>query len=436
MRIQSLCFISLLLGPQLVHAQAESVQIFPERELLQNREEIDVTVRNETDQDIFCEYILSPVIYRSQATQNNLDDVIFLNKQWIPKNFILKATVGKERTAALRKSGIYADAYIDVVKNEFLTNYTQCIYKEMPPAEKKAFFRKIGSLEEIKRQLPIYQLLQISDGTRFPTDHILSFSDDNILIQERRSGPVPHETLAANDFLLAPNGDIKARGGIAANIGQQPFFEYKMGTAAHIQTLQGLLYAFSTNGPFMVGNNQELKDLMFGHLEKLLKKAESLKKISEGMAGTDMFKSQSSGKCLNLKTTALGFDGKREGDLIHQWDCPPPNNPWTNNYWQILANADGSVQLRSEYSGLCLAKKSAVRVGGNQIVTQASCEQAASFFMDRPGNGGIALRIVNEDLCVTLSQEQGGYQNGEAFVYTPCQILSNSKQIFYSENAH
>lgn len=436
MNKQQLLTLSFLLSSGLARAQSEAVEIFPERLVASNRQEIQLTVTNESTFDIYCDYIHSPVIYRSQNTQNNIEDVITLKKVWIPKSFVLVTQAGKEKTNTLRSSGLYPDAYIDVVKNDFLSNYTKCAYKEMSKEEKQSYLRQVGSFAVLRKQWPLYSFTQISDGTQYPINHFFHLSEGSLLMQRRATGPVPPETLAATDYLLKENGDVSRRSGTQGTIDSQPYSDFKLGSAEHIRTLEEMLRATTTNGPFMVANNQDLKDVLYGLFEKTLVASQTAKKTSEGIAGALMLRSQYSGKCLNLQTTSLGVDGKAPGDLIIQWDCPPPNNPWSNNYWIPESQDDGSVKLRSEYSGLCLGPTTDKHVDGHPVVTQVACEQAATFFLDKPSQGGLMLRNKDEGLCVTLGHERGGYQNGEAFVYRPCEVEAQADQIFQSSRAH
>jgi hypothetical protein len=64
----------LLFGLTASMAHGQTMDIFPIRSVSNDRTQIAVELDNESNYDIFCEYIVSPVIYRSSESINNIDD--------------------------------------------------------------------------------------------------------------------------------------------------------------------------------------------------------------------------------------------------------------------------------------------------------------------------------------------------------------------------
>jgi WD40 repeat protein len=108
----------------------QATDIFPVRTVAQDRTQIAIEVDNESNFDVFCEYIVSPVVYRSAETTNNIEDLVYLRNAWFPKQTKRTVFAGLDVTQRLR-NGLYSDAKIDVVKNEFISNYTKCSYSDL-----------------------------------------------------------------------------------------------------------------------------------------------------------------------------------------------------------------------------------------------------------------------------------------------------------------
>ncbi len=148
-----------------------------------------------------------------------------------------------------------------------------------------------------------------------------------------------------------------------------------------------------------------------------------------------MFKVDRSGKCLNLKVTQLYTNGYSDRDNVHQWDCPQQNNEWTNNYWTVKSTSDGYYTLRSDYSSKCLVADPYRNPSDREnLALQFDCsaaERNGKFSFQKINGDKYALREVNTGLCLTLTTQQGGYNNGEFFAFTSCdQSYSSDSQRF------
>lgn len=134
MSSKTLLVLTLLAATQAHAEQLTPVDIFPEREVLPDRTQIKIVIDNESFFDLYCDYINSYVTYRSKTTENNLDNLLQVKRIGIPAYQKRTVFVGSDKTDAMRR--LYPDAYIDLVKGDFLSQHTRCYYRPLTSEER------------------------------------------------------------------------------------------------------------------------------------------------------------------------------------------------------------------------------------------------------------------------------------------------------------
>lgn len=263
----------LLLASSQLYAQSVEIDVFPDRSVSSDRTQILVAIDNPSDADIFCEYVNNFVIYRTSRTDNNLEEKITVQNAWIPGNFTRTFTVGADKTKSLRDSGLYPDAYIDVVKNDFLSSQTKCYTKPMDEEKKSTILRSEATFATVMKTLAAKGSVRLTNGDRYPFITKLEAGSDAIVIQVENNKP---------NYKINPTWAFELREDGSLTETYNPYVDQSGATEAtytkqyspnsraghdRLDWIRGHLNLVATYDPQL--ENRSLREMLKGVLEKL-----------------------------------------------------------------------------------------------------------------------------------------------------------------------
>jgi hypothetical protein len=353
---------------------SQNIDVFPEREVSADRTQIKVSILNNTSEDIFCSSILNFVTYRSQATINNIEESLPLTNISIPAYFTRNFNIGAERTQRLRKSGLYPDAYIDVVSNDLFSTNVNCTPKAISAAEKRKILREETDLSILKDNLKRLGKVMLSDGLHYPLAISGEIKEEILHLEGDAHLPIPDESQGTKWIM-----DIRDDGSMIVKFSTVGLWENAVferltpgssGSKNYLNYLLKTLRETEESHPPVQGNG-EIRNMLIGVLTnsyrsqgfekvpyKITQNTLALTANSTPGNGIDTFLSKISmdtnqnwtyfdrqiiandGRCLAVK----GDEQSLDGGNVFLWEC----NGTPSQKWKIVGNTILS------FEGLCL----------------------------------------------------------------------------------
>ena len=158
--------------------------------------------------------------------------------------------------------------------------------------------------------------------------------------------------------------------------------------------------------------------------------------VVTSVQGTYMLVSEHSNKCANLEIGELGA-GMHNGVSVIQYECPPTNSEWTNNYWKFEHKGNGEYFLRSEYSNKCISTIPGESWNGADIL-QSTCSTNAedTLWSLEPIGNSYRIRQISTDKCLSLDTANGGMENLENIQLWECDDPLAASQVWTLKAAY
>lgn len=272
MRVNKLIWLAALSSP-LAHSQTAKVDMFPERSVKPDRSQISVTIDNPSNFDIKCDYVNNYVIYRSSTSENNIEEMLPLKNIAIPAGLSRTFVTGAERTAALRGSGLYPDAYIDVAKNDFLSSATSCVYAPIEGAEKSSILKAEASLENLQKLMQ-GPSARISNGSHYPMVVTIRVENETLVLEGYQNRPAATGDETKWDMKFYQNGTTLVRFTTAANFNNAVLETYAVGDPYlknYLKYLFEILPSFEEVMP-PPSRGRDIRDTLLGLLKSIEKR--------------------------------------------------------------------------------------------------------------------------------------------------------------------
>ena len=353
-------------------ALAQSVDIFPEREVLHDRTQIKVTIANHSSEDILCESVQNFVIYRSQSTSNNIEENIPLLNIAIPANFSRRFVVGSDRTRRLR-SGLYPDASMDVVNNDFLSSAAKCRVQPLEPLEKSKIIREESSFKMLLEHLTRTGQVRMTNDLHYPLVILAKADEGTIELQGYSQYPRPENEQVKWEIEINGDGALLVKFstvGLWDQAVHERITPGSMKSKHYLEYLADQLPSFEETRPPGQGY-REVRDMLIGIVAKnyrdqgfekgpykIIHSGQAITAPSYQANGQPLFLStlgrdphqnwsyvehqliSHDGRCLAVKGDELNKDGGK----VFLWEC----NGTPSQQWKIV----GTKIYSSE--GMCL----------------------------------------------------------------------------------
>jgi hypothetical protein len=260
-----------------------TIDMFPNREVAVDRKQIIVTIDNPSEQDIYCEYVNNFVEYRSRTTDNNISEMFPIKGFYIPGLMTRTFKIGAERTEQIRNSGIYPDAYIDVVHNDQLSYSSQCHYQKMPYEEKSRLLKEEASIENLTKLMRGNDRLQLQQAAKLPYVIDVAVEGDVVIIEGMKYTQGTSDTYPRFESRIHADGTVEYKKTDGGYLNLTPFTEAPSNSLDAKENLKFLIEKLSImeNQGAPGEGNSSIRDTLIGMFEKFLKAEGSGRKFIE-----------------------------------------------------------------------------------------------------------------------------------------------------------